>query len=165
MSERLKKPMFKKVDHTSLTVADLDRAIHFYVDVIGAELLYKMGPFDTKEMPTCEDGKDWTEAYINVPGARLEMATIHLPGGHKLELAQYSKPDDCRSLVPRNCDVGATHICLQTEDVDEAVKFLREHNCKVLTGPIEMLEGPGPASKSWYVVDPFGHQLELVQYI
>jgi len=34
-----------------------------------------------------------------------------------------------------------------------------------MAGPITMTDAPCPASHSWYVVDPFGHQLELVQYL
>ncbi|WP_232059202.1 VOC family protein [Kineobactrum salinum] len=165
MSNKAGTPIEFKLDHVSLTVADLEAVIDFYGRVFGARVLYRMGPFDAAEIPPMEDGSDWTIAHVNVGAARLAIAMIELTPGYKVELFQYDKPADARRDPPRNCDVGASHFCLQVNDIDAAVARLEDEGCRVLAGPITMTEAPCPDSHSWYVLDPFGHQLELVQYL
>jgi len=159
------KPTFKRVDHVSLTVTDLDAALTFYTQVMGGELLYRMGPFDAAEIPIMEDGRDWTEAHVNVKGARLEIAMLQLTENLGMELFCYDLPQDANQVPPRNCDVGSRHLCLEVDDVENAINYLQQQGCQAMSGPIAMESGPCPPSKSWYVLDPFGHQLELVEYL
>ncbi len=158
------KPTFKRADHVSLTVSNIDEAITFYTDVMGATLRYRMGPFDAGEIPRMDDGRDWTEAHVNVPDACLNIAMLQLCDNLGMELFQYDRPADAKTSPPRNCDVGCRHICLEVEDVTLAVTYLEGHSCTALAGPIVSDSGPAPDSLSWYVLDPFGHQMELVQY-
>ncbi|MEM1091073.1 MAG: VOC family protein [Pseudomonadota bacterium] len=155
---------FKRIDHVSLTVAELQPAIDFYTKIFGAELAYEMGPFDAAESPVMDDGRDWTEAHINVPGARLSIAMLKMPCGLGMELFRYDKPDDAANAPPRNCDIGSRHLCIEVENLDESVAFLTENGCTPMAGSIDMAGAPCPDSRSYYVLDPFGHQLELVQY-
>lgn len=159
----MNKVPFKRVDHVSLTVKEIEPVIAFYTDVFGAELAYRMGPFDAAEIPRMEDGRDWTEANINVPGARLEIAMLRFGDGLGMELFRYEKPVDAAQTPPRNCDVGSRHLCLEVEQLDATVAFLVSKGCTAMAGSIDMMDGPCPPSRSWYVLDPFGHQLELVQ--
>jgi glyoxylase I family protein len=161
----MKPVSFKRIDHISLTVPDLDAAVTFYTDVFGAELSYRMGPFDAAEIPLMEDGRDWTAAHINLPGARLEIAMLKMAGGIGMELFAYQLPADAVKTPPRNCDVGSRHLCLEVDELDAAMGYLREHGCTPMAGSIDMMDGPCPPSRSWYVLDPFGNQLELVQYL
>jgi len=166
MQETVMKPItFKRVDHVSLTVADLEAAIDFYTGVFGAELAYRMGPFDAAEIPGLEGGRDWTEAYINVSGARLEIAMLKWAGSIGMELFQYHSPSDAAKKPPRNCDIGSRHLCLEVEDLDAAIAYLEHNGCTPMAGSIDMLDGPCPPSRSWYVLDPFGNQLELTEYL
>lgn len=158
------KPAFKRADHVSLTVRDIDEAVAFYTEVMGASVKYRMGPFDAREIPAMEDGRDWTEAHVNVPDARLHIAMLQLCDNLGMELFQYERPEDAATSPPRNCDIGSRHICLEVEDVEAAVTYLESHACRRMAGPIVADGGPAPDSLSWYVLDPFGHQLELVQY-
>lgn len=156
---------FKRVDHVSLTVLDLDAAIEFYTRAFGAELAYRMGPFDAAKLPRMNDGRDWTEAHINVPGACLEIAMLKWQGSIGMELFAYSLPADAAKSPPRNCDIGNRHLCIEVEDIDAAIAHLEHNGCKPMAGSIDMADGPCPPSRSWYVLDPFGNQLELVQYL
>ena len=158
------RPVFKRADHVSLTVADLELAVTFYTGVLGARVLYRMGPFDAAEIPPMGDGRDWTEAHVNVAGARLHIAMLQLTGNLNMELFQYDKPADAAQTPPRNCDIGARHLSLEVEDVQAAMTYLEQHQCTPLAGPIVSENGPAPDSLSWYVLDPFGNQMELVQY-
>lgn len=156
---------FKRVDHVSLTVPDMDAAIDFYTRVFGAELAYRMGPFDAAEIPRMESGKDWTDAHVNVPGARLELAMLKWSDGFGMELFQYDLPADSVKAPPRNCDIGSRHLCVAVDDLDATIAFLKEEGCTPMDGSIDMLDGPCEPSRSWYVLDPFGNQLEMMEYL
>ena len=155
----------KRADHVSLTVPDMEAAITFYTEALGGKLQYRMGPFDAGELPLMEDGRDWTEAHVNVKGARLELAMLKLTDNLNMELFQYHKPGDAAKTPPRNCDIGSRHVCFEVDDIKSAISYLEQHGCKAMIGPITMKDAPCPPSHSWYVLDPFGNQLELVEYL
>lgn len=157
-------PGLSHVDHVGLTVPDLDRAVRFYSDVIGGTELYRLGPFDAAQMPRMPDGRDWTDAHINVPGARLTIAMLALGPNLLLELFQYEQPADARKVPPRNCDVGGHHVAFKVENLETAIAYLKERGVKVLDGPTLLQEGPAAGLRFNYFVDPWGNHLELVEY-
>ncbi|MFF5471190.1 VOC family protein [Streptomyces achromogenes] len=106
------------VHHVAYTVPDLDQAVTFFVDVLGAELAYRLGPV---EFP---DG-DWTERYLGVHRkAVMDLAMLRLGPVANCELFQYSVPGQRREM-PRNSDWGGHHLAFHVEDMDEAVAYLR----------------------------------------
>ena len=157
-------PGLSHVDHVGLTVPDLDAAVAFYTDVFGGTELYRLGPFAAAEMPAMDDGRDWTEAHVNVAGAVLTICMIHIAPNLMLELFQYDAPADRRTAPPRNCDYGGHHIAFKVADLEVAKSYLADHGCTVMAGPIVMDEGPCAPLKVNYVLDPWGNQLELVEY-
>lgn len=157
-------PGLSHIDHIGLTVPDLDAAVLFYSDVIGGHELYRLGPFDAAEMPPDDDGRDWTEAHINVARARLTIAMLQIGPTLMLELFQYEKPTDQKRMPPRNCDWGGHHIAFKVTDLDVAKTYLESKGCKVMAGPIVLDQGPCATTRVNYILDPWGNQLELVEY-
>jgi catechol 2,3-dioxygenase-like lactoylglutathione lyase family enzyme len=161
MSATPEKPKFLAVDHISWTVPDLEEALAFYRDVIGAEELFRLGPLDAAEIPLDEQGRDWMATHVNVPGARLTLVMMKLVGSLNFQLVQYDKPDDRRQDVPRNCDRGGHHLALQVDDVEKAIAYLTAHGCTAME-IIHIDAGPLAGKKNVYMTDPFGHSLEIV---
>jgi catechol 2,3-dioxygenase-like lactoylglutathione lyase family enzyme len=157
-------PGLQAIDHVGLTVPDLDEGVRFYVDVIGGEELFRMGPFDAAEIPPMPDGRDWTDAHVNVPGARLKIAVLRVGERTNLELFEYEKPAGANPTPPRNNDTGGHHIAFKVSSLDEATEYLRGRSVKLLEGPIEITEGPGAGQRVRYFLDPWGNQLELTEY-
>jgi glyoxylase I family protein len=157
-------PGLSRVDHIALTVPDLDAATRFYSDVIGGCELYRLGPFDAEELPRTPDGRDWGEAHINVPGARLMIAMLQVGPTLMLELFHYEKPAGASTQPPRNCDPGGHHIAFKVDDLDVATRYLRDRGVRVMEGPIVLNEGPCAGLRLNYFLDPWGNQLELVEY-
>jgi len=157
-------PGFEGLDHVGLTVPDLDAAIDFYARAFGAQVVYRMGPLDSNDMPASADGRDWTAAHIDVAGARLHMALVKAPPNLALELFEYEAPADRHTTPPRNCDTGGHHLNFKVRDLDAAVAHLEAHGCTALAGPITADEGPLSAMKSRYLRDPLGQYIELTQY-
>jgi catechol 2,3-dioxygenase-like lactoylglutathione lyase family enzyme len=61
-------------DHTGITVANLDRSLAFWRDVLGFELSHRA--HQTGELAT---------EITGVPGAEISLAVLKAPG-HKIEL-------------------------------------------------------------------------------
>jgi len=155
------RPQFIAVDHVSRTVPDLEAAVRFYVDTFGATELFKMGPIDAADLPCDAQGRDWMETHVGVKGARLTLSMLQLAPNLKLQMIQYDKPSDRHQKPPRNCDLGGHHIAFQVADTDAAAAYLKSRGCTLLDS-IAMDEGPLAGTKSVYVRDPWGFQLELV---
>ncbi len=157
-------PGLQHVDHTAITVPNLDDAVAFYSQVIGGTELYRLGPFDNAEIPPMDDGRGWTEAHLNVVGARLTIAMLQVGPNLMLELFQYDKPDDRSTTPPRNCDYGGHHLAFKVTDLEVAKTYLAENGCRVMAGPIVLDDGPCAGLRVNYFLDPWGNQLELVEY-
>jgi glyoxylase I family protein len=153
---------FRGLDHIGVTVPDLEKAIAFYLDAFGGEVLYRMGPLDSRDMPH-EDGRDWTANYIDVPDALVSFAGVRLAGGLLLEIYQYQRPAGA-SWPPRNSDPGGHHIALRVDDVESAAEHLRAKGCRLMRGPIVVPGGPLLGSRSWYFADPWENYFELMEY-
>jgi len=157
-------PGLQHVDHVALTVPDLEAAIDFYTRVIGGVFLYRIGPFDARELPRMPDGRDWTSAHVNVADAALNIAMLQVGPNLMLELFEYSRPEQRRAEPPRNCDLGGHHIAFKVTDLDEAITYLQRHGLRVMAGPIVLDSGPCQGLRVIYFLDPWGNQLELVEY-
>ena len=157
-------PGMSHVDHVGLTVPDLDAAVRFYCDVMGGVELFRTATFDAAEMPRTPDGRDWTSAFLGVPGARFTIAMVQLGTNLMLELFQYDKPAEKSTRPPRNCDWGGHHLAFKVADIGEAVKYLRSRGVAVMEGPSAITGGPAAGVQWIYFQDPWGNQLELFEY-
>jgi len=164
MSSRDHLPGLQRVDHIGLTVGSVEEGVRFYSDVLGGRELYRLGPFDARDMPPLEDGRDWTEAHVGVPGARLSFAVVRMCEGFNIDLFEYERPPGANAIPPLNCDVGGHHISLKVSQLDPAIAFLQSEGVELLAGPIEIPGGPGGPARSIYFRDPWGNHLELSEY-
>lgn len=142
-------------EHVGLTVPDMDAATTFFVDVLGAEVLFEVGPFSS--------GDDWMERHLGVhPRAVIRrLCMLRLAAGPSVELFEYSAPDqDPRR--PRNSDAGGHHLAFYVKDIDVALAHLKRHGVEVLGEPTTLVDGAS-AGLTWvYFLAPWGLQLELV---
>lgn len=161
MTSAPEKPKILAVDHISWTVPDLEEALAFYCGVLGAEELFRMGPLDAADIPPDDQGRDWMATHVGVPGAKLTLVMLKLTDNMNFQLVQYDKPADRRQDLPRNCDRGGHHLGLRVDDVDKTIAYLEAHGCKAME-IIHITDGPMAGKKNVYVLDPFGHQLEIV---
>jgi len=149
-------PGLRRLDHIGVTVPDLEEATRFFVEVVGCEYLYSLGPF--------QDDGDWMSEHLGVhPRATVPENRFFRCGGQAVfEVFQYTAPDQ-RTTVPRNSDVGGHHIALYVDDLDSAVDYLRSQGVTVLGDPTAS-KGPNEGQRWVYFLAPWGLQLELVSY-
>jgi glyoxylase I family protein len=145
------------VDHIGITVPDLAQAHEFFVDVLGCEYLYRLGPYR-------DDEGSWMSEHLGVPD-RTVMRELHffrLGGRAIFEVFEYQASDQ-RLQPPRNCDIGGHHIALYVEDLDVAVADLRRRGLRIFSGPTAS-KGPSDGQRWVYFLSPWGLQCELVSY-
>ncbi|MFE4666442.1 VOC family protein [Streptomyces sp. NPDC056716] len=149
-------PGLTRLDHIGLTVPDLDEAHTFFVEVLGCEYLYALGPY--------QDDGHWMSTHLDVDD-RAVMRRLHfyrLGGQAVFEVFAYEAPDQ-RTRGPRNSDVGGHHVALYVEDLDAAVADLRRRGLRVLGEPTTS-RGASEGQRWVYFLAPWGMQFELVSY-
>ncbi|MBW7901298.1 MAG: VOC family protein [Rhodocyclaceae bacterium] len=150
-------PGLRGTDHIGFTVPDLQEATDFFVDVIGCEAFYDLGPFQADD--------DWMTTHLNV-NRRAVMRRLRFfrcANGSNFEVFEYESPDQ-NPAQPRNSDIGGHHLAFYVDDMDAAVAYLRARGVRVLGEPTVRDSGPS-AGQAWvYFLAPWGMQLELVSY-
>lgn len=153
-----KLPSFETLDHVGVTVPDLDEAVAFFVDVLGAQDWYREGP-------SADDGDLMWRALRVHPCASVRLAMLKLGSTTTVELLEYTvPPGEATDVPPRNSDHSAAHIGLRVRDIDAAAIYLRTvAGVDVLEGPVTVEGGPSDGLRWLYFVTPWGLTMELVQ--
>jgi glyoxylase I family protein len=150
-------PGLLRLDHIGITVPNLEEATRFFVDTLGCEYMYSLGPFR-------DDTGDWMRVHLNVdPRAVMNQLHFFRCGGVAIfEVFEYSSPDR-RGVPPRNSDVGGHHVALYVDDLDAAVAYLRARHVRILGEPTAS-KGASEGQRWVYFLAPWGMQFELVSY-
>ena len=150
-------PGLRGTDHIGFDVPDLEQAIDFFVNVIGCEPFYELGPF--------QSGDEWMHEHLNVH-PRAVMKRLKFPrcgNGSNFELFEYASPDQDRE-PPRNSDIGGHHLAFYVDDFDAALSYLKKRGVRILGAPTVRVAGPS-AGQTWvYFLTPWGMQCELLSY-
>src|SRR4051794_2856322 len=139
------------VHHTSFTVADLERSLTFFRDVLGLEVV-----------GTREVRDDYFGQIVGLPGSAVKAAMVRLPGGHHVELFEYVRPRG-QSVAPRPCDPGSCHLALLTADLPALYQQLKAKGADFLSEPVLITAGPNRGGYGVYLRDPNGTLLDLFQ--
>jgi catechol 2,3-dioxygenase-like lactoylglutathione lyase family enzyme len=146
-----------RLDHIGITVPNLAEAHDFFVDVLGCEYMYRLGPYR-------DDDGAWMREHLDVD-ERAVMERLHfyrLGGQAVFEVFQYAAAEQT-AIPPRNSDVGGHHVALYVDDLDASVAALREAGIRVLGDPTTS-RGPSEGQRWVYFLSPWGMQVELVCY-
>ncbi len=143
--------MISSINHTGLTVSSLERALAFYRDALGLEVVMEQ-----------EKSGGYLAAITGYPNAHVRMAHLVTPAGQRLELFEYLEPRG-RTVPGDPCDVGITHVCLVVADVHEAYRQLVAAGAEPFSEPVAIDTGAYAGAWGLNVRDPDGIVLELFQ--
>ncbi len=145
-------------DHVGLTVPDIDVAVAWFEDVMGAVAPLAFGPISDPQGTLMHDllGVD-ARAVID----RITLLRI----GHSanIELFQYQAPDQ-RQTHPRNSDWSGHHVAFYVTDIDAAVAHMESKGVEKFLGPFTLTGGPAAGQSINYFKTPFGTYVELISY-
>ena len=141
-----------RLHHTGITVADLERSIAFYRDLLGLALLGRGE----------EDGPELSE-LLGLEGVKLRWAELELGAGQRLELLEYLSPQD-EPLEPRPPRPGATHLALAVDELAPLQRRLADAGLLVSADVVVLTEeGEWNGVHTLYARDPDGAFVELVE--
>ena len=139
--------------HLAFNVADMERAEHFYCDILG---LQKAFPIRLPE--------NMAELLPGSPLAALAgkkfIQYIKLGNGSFLELFNPTPATNMESGGPNYDNLGYVHMSLVVDDIPAWEKNLRAQG---VTIDSEIQLGPDHTYTMW-IRDPDGNRIELMQY-
>jgi catechol 2,3-dioxygenase-like lactoylglutathione lyase family enzyme len=116
--------MLERIDHVNIVVADMDRMVAFYRDVLGMRLTKQAiisGP--------------WIEAVTGLSPVEAEVAFLEAASGPGIELIRYRTPEGTRPEGPGRPNMqGFRHIALRVTDLDGLVTTLEANGIEMLSG-------------------------------
>jgi glyoxylase I family protein len=136
-----------RVNHVGITVTDLDASLAFYCEVMG----FTLG------LRTRADG-EWFDTLTHNDGADIEIAMLQL-GDFTLQLVQYHAAGGV-PLALAHHNVGNPHVSIEVDDVDARHRLI---SASGRHGPTPIVDIMGTGIRSFYVHDPDGVPVELLQ--
>jgi catechol 2,3-dioxygenase-like lactoylglutathione lyase family enzyme len=139
-------------DHTSFTVANLERSLEFYIGLLGLELIWRR-----------EITNRYFREIVGFPDCVVKAAHLRIPGtGHKLELFEYVSPRGVPADVRTN-NTGSSHISLYVDGLQAAYEELKSKGVRFRSPPVEIDAGANKGTRSLYLLDPDGITVELFE--
>jgi predicted enzyme related to lactoylglutathione lyase len=146
-------------EHFSPTVADLDRSIAFYRDVVGLEI--EPGP------GAQWDSAPWLRRLHGTPDAPLRYAVAKVPGtGWGVEMVEF-RDSNRRPAQPRVQDPGAGTVAIAVRNLDVVLARVKRAGTPIVSAGGMPVEFGGGATRyrAMLVRDPDGHFVEVFQPI
>ena len=142
------------MNHTGFAVSNMERSVAFYRDQLGLEI----------ERDQILEGEFISE-LVGYPDAKLHIIYLGLGDmKHSVELIEYLNPRGDVAPLPDRKDIGATHLGIIVDNLDEFYKELSSKGVKFVSPPVTRPNAVYPmAQKGCYMQDPDGNWLELLE--
>jgi glyoxylase I family protein len=139
--------MIVGIHHVAISVPDLERALAFYRDLLGFEVVSR-AEWD-RDFPAGDRAIGLAETSARMAMLRAANAFV--------ELWQYRHPvpEDRRA---RPCDLGYPHLALQVSGIAEEYARLKAGGMTFVGEPVDF-----GTSSAIYGADPFGNVIELYE--
>ena len=149
-------PQVATVHAIGMTVADMDRSVAFFSEVLTFEKVSDVEVIGSAY-----------ERLQGVFGLRIRIVRMRL-GDEFIELTEYLAPKGRPVPVDsRSHDRWFQHIAIVVSDMDQAYQRLRQHKVRHLsTGPQQLPDWNKNAAgiRAFYFADPDSHPLEIIQF-
>ena len=143
------------VDHVGIAVPDLDAATKFFVNAIGCQAAYKLGPFEG-------GGTTWMLSNLDVDAsARLMIQTLRCGDGANVELFAFETPTG-KKVPPRRDDVGSASIGFYFDDLPAAIARVRGAGGTILGEIKAVADGPIAGERWVYSRTAWGQYIFLM---
>jgi len=143
----------KSISHVGITVNNLEKTAEFYRNIMGLKMI--MPPSKPSAEPA--NGKS-----VGVKGAVTKICIFEVNKGHIIEFLEYQPKSPIEKPVSMNA-LGAHHISLLVDNIDEYVEQLEKYDIEFLHEPLVIKGGYFKGTKWVYFKDPDGIIVELME--
>ena len=130
--------IFKRLDHVSIGVKDMEKARALFCDVLGGKVL--------KDKGSSDEGFDWFTFMLG--GRKMEVVSPHVEGegGVGRYIAKYGE--------------GFHHISIAVENLEEAIEYFESKGLGILGANLE----PGTWKHCYlHPKDTFGAMIQVFE--
>lgn len=146
--------MIHGIHHVAISTGDIERALGFYRDLLGFEVVWGGGwrpGTEVADRITALDGSAARQVMLRKGNAYFELFEYAAPA---------PRPGDPKRPVN---DHGITHVCLDVTDLDAEYERLTAAGVEFHCEPQEI--GGGSGVRTTYARDPDGNVVELQELI
>lgn len=140
-----------KVNHVGVSVADMERSLGFYRDLLGLRVVLDIDVAGNADL----------DAVVGMPGTVGRAVFLEAPGGDaRVELWSYAAPAGrpVRSDA-RPSDHGVNHVSFEVEDADEVHARLTGAGYRAYSSPRDL----GGFHRTFYVRGPDREFVEFLE--
>lgn len=140
------------VSHFGIQVADIERSIHFYGELLGLKLVTRW-----------VRDQEYIRELVGYPRVELHVAVFRMPRSNAfLEILEYRNVE--RTPVdPATANPGTAHFCLYVQDLEALYERLSAQGVRFVS-PVKSPDvGPNQGGKAVYMIDPDGIRVELLE--
>ncbi|WP_345830689.1 VOC family protein [Erwinia sp. HDF1-3R] len=148
------------IEHIGLTVSDLPAAEQFFINALGASVLYRIVPSGQPDKQV--EGKDMTPLNGFPPEMKVVgLVMMRLGNGCNVELFQIDPGVDDKAA--NISQAGVNHFSIYVDDINQAGEALRRHGGEMFDGPNPCFaQEEGEGNQTWFCHTPFGVLIELI---
>lgn len=152
---------FRRVNHVSWAVTELDLAVELYVMLLGAEVVYEVRRADVKEIRINLIDRDyWASIHNNANLECRSISMLQLSDGFRIELCHVE------SVLKENVVLfqrrgGRNCLSLEVESIDRATKYLLTLGFRVFE-VTRTLDCSLSYSYHQHFLDPWGNSFKLL---
>ena len=142
--------MIKEVRHVGIVVKNMENSLKFYRDILGLEIIRDM-----------DEQGGYIDNMLSLDDVHVRTVKLSAGMGNTLiELLDFKSHND--NEIRKFYTIGASHVALTVDNLDDLYKHLSENNVKFNAPPQKSSDG---LVKVTFCNDPDGTPIELVEMI
>lgn len=148
------------IEHIGITVANIEEAKQFFINALGASVLYQLVSPDDNEDSIAGDDMEPLNGFpseFKVTG----LAMLRLANGCNVELFQTQPAAKDHQANPSQ--PGINHFSLYVDDIHQVGERMRTYGARMFEGPSDCFaQEQGKGNQTWFCMTPFGLLIELI---
>jgi Lactoylglutathione lyase and related lyases len=141
----------KAIRHIGIVVRDIDKALHFYRDLLGLNIVKDMN----EQAP-------YIDRILNLHDVSVRTVKMAADDGNLVELLHFKSHSAVIEKHKEIYSVGCSHVAFTVENLDEEYKRLRNED--IIFNSLPQYSPDGYA-KVAFCKDPDGTLIELVEVL
>lgn len=141
----------RAIRHLGIVVSDLEKALHFYRDLLGL-----------KEVKRMDESGDYMKKLVNLEKVSITTVKLAADDGNLVELIFFRYPSPRINKVRQFNEVGASHVSFTVDDLEKEHRRLSMQGVEFNASPQISPDGYAKVS---FCKDPDGTLIELVEVL